>query len=169
MVIIIWSEGSKREVLLQRTHREEVTSKYLEAERHRRMFLWLQLLLNAVYLFFQVGEAGKQCGNCVELLQFNVRVEQGTCCSSSSSPPAGRKGSVDLKYSFSWSLTIICSDLAVSPSKAAEGDPFFPSPSPACRIAVQSLGQCIFLDNLDDVQPHLLKETKVLAECHRLG
>lgn len=165
-MIIIWSEGSKREVLLQRAHREEVTSKCLEAERHRRMFLWVQLLLNAVYLFFQVGEAGKQRGNCVELLQFNVRIEQGMCCSSS---PAGRKGSVDLKYSFSCSLMIICSDLAVSSSKAEEGDPFFPYPSPACRIAVQSLGQCIFLDNLDDVQPHLLKETKVLAECHRLG
>lgn len=161
MVIIIWSERSKREVLLQRTPKEEVTSKYLEVERHRRMFLWLWLLLNASYLFSQVGEAGKQHGNCVKLLQFNVRVEQGMCCSSSSSrPPAGRKGSVDLKYSFSCSLMIAYSDLAVLPSKAEEGAPFFPYPYPAWRIAAQFLGQCIFLDNLGDVQPHLLKETK---------
>lgn len=79
---------------------------------------------------------------------------------SSSSPPTGRQGNVDLKYSLSWSLMIACSDLAVLPRKAERGDTFFSYPCLACRIAVQSLGQCIFLDNLGDVQPHLLKETK---------
>lgn len=37
--IIICAEGSKRKVLLHRTHREEVTSKCLEVEWHRKMFL----------------------------------------------------------------------------------------------------------------------------------
>lgn len=55
VVIVTWAEASKRKVLLQRTHREEVTTKCLEVERRRRMFLWLQLLLNIVYLFYQVA------------------------------------------------------------------------------------------------------------------
>lgn len=67
--------------------------------------------------FPKLCEVGKQHGNYVKLLQFNVRVEQGMFCSSSS-PPAGRQGGVDLKYSFSRSLMIACSDLAVLPSKA---------------------------------------------------
>lgn len=76
---------------------------------------------------------GKQHGNCVKLLQF-VGVEEGMRCSSSS-PPAGRQGGVDLTYSFSRSPTIACSDLAFLPSKAEGGDPFFHYPCFACRIA----------------------------------
>lgn len=67
--------------------------------------------------FPKLPEVGKQHGNCVKL-QLNLRVEQGMYCSSTSSP-AGRQGSVDLKYSFSQSLMIACSDLAVLPSKAS--------------------------------------------------
>lgn len=62
---------------------------------------WLQLL----YQFSQ-AEGGEQHRNYVKLLQCNDKVEQGMCYRSSSSPPAGRHGSADLKYSLSQSLMI---------------------------------------------------------------
>lgn len=88
--------------------------------------------------FPKLRERGEQHGNYVKLLQFNGRVEQGMCCSSSS-PPAGRQGTVDLKHSFRQSLMITCSDLAVLRSKAEGRDIFFPYPCPVYRIAVPSM------------------------------